>query len=182
MNAEIATAKQAFLASGGKVTKLAGFTGIKPLPERREPALDAENIGGQVCRKYMASMLGTTVNACFSATAAHRKLLPKPVGRSSTGGFMYDKAAADAAVATIRAAWAERDSCTRVGRDYFVEALGVSVYTLFNAVSIWSRYMPPKLPSEHLGTGSKCWYDKKEADKAIRKIKKIKKDRAAAQQ
>ena len=169
--AEVEAARAAYLANGGKITPLAGFTGTKPLPERRAPAIEAENISGQVSRKYIAAMLGVSVKSCFSATAAHRRLLPNPVGRK--GGFMYDKADADESIAAIRKVWAARDDAGKVDRRYFAEALGMTHSTLFCATSIWDRHLPAPIESRHFDSSNKHWYDKKEADKAIRKIKKI---------
>ena len=166
---EVAASVASYLATGGKVTVLPGFERVAPLPERCEPVL----AGDTVDRKYIVRMLGVSMNSCFSATAAHRHLLPKPVGRNESGGFVYDKAMVIAAVAAIRAARAERDSEGRVDREYFVERLGMSYATLFKTTSIWDRHLPAPLDSSHLGTGRKCWYDKREADKAIRKIKKL---------
>ena len=123
-------------------------------------------------------MLGVTVKSCFSTTAAHRHLLPKPVSRKC--GFMYDKAEADEAIAAIRKVWAARDDAGKVDRRYFVEALGMTHNTLFCATSIWDRHMPAPIESRHFDSSNKRWYDKKEADKAIRKIKKILKERADA--
>src|SRR5690554_2718365 len=113
----IADAVTQYLARGGKITEVPGFTGITPMPEYRPPkarviktrtrsgrkrALDIEPNKGQVRIEFIAhgARYATPMGLRNKKVAA---LLPKPLKRRGpNGSLLYDKAQALEAIEKIK--------------------------------------------------------------------------------
>lgn len=145
--ADVAAAKAAYLASGGEITKLEGFTEIKPMrPARRSSAVKADikpttSPGGFVGRAYIAEGVGLGVKQLFYG-GIYNHLLPKPTGGARTERFA--KTDADLAIKAIKAFRRKNspDPALHVDRHYICDALGVTPGGLFNTRNSYEDILP----------------------------------------
>ena len=178
MQTEIEAAKKAFLADGGKIKRLPGFTAIAPMRPAERPSAakaDAEPTiapDGLVGRAYIAERVGLGVKHIFHS-GLFDHLLPKPAG--GTWAERFTKADADRAIRAIKAHRRknEPDPALHVDRQYICDALGVTTGGLFGARNSRSGMLPEPAFLQRGRGKPKQWYLKSEADAAIEKIQQV---------
>ena len=180
--AEIAAAKAAYLASGGKIKRLPGFTAITPMRPAKRSSTAKPDIkpavtpGGFVGRAYIAEGVGLGVKQLFHG-GIYNHLLPKPTGGTQMERFT--KADADLAIRAIRAFRRNNspDPALHVDRHYICDALGINANGLFDTRYSYVAILPEPAFIQRGRGKPKQWYLKTEADAAIEKIQQIRSSR-----
>ena len=178
MQTEIEAAKTAYLANGGKITRLPGFTAITPMRPAKRASASKPDIGpavstdGFVGRAYIAEGVGLGVKQLFYGRI-YDHLLPNPPGGARMGRFA--KADADRAIKAIRVFRRknEPDPDLHVDRQYICDALGLTPGGLFNTRNSYEGILPEPAFIQSGRGKPKQWYLKVEVGAAIEKIQRI---------